>query len=269
MPQNSGIGGANGGASRSGHENRPGKPHTAEVFAPDRVGEVVHRLFIARDGTTLRREDVQKTHELAALLAELSRIRRGATLVDAAAGKASVGLVAAELLPIGALTVIERDPKRVAACRDATTRLSRALAVDVREADVGEASAWPREPDAVVALHACGPASDVVLDRAVAAEARFLFLVPCCYGKNVPFIERALAMADAMGAANHQNVRRRIAMSIVDLERTLRLEAAGYETEVHEFIGATITPHNLLFRARRTRSPKRMADAERRLLALR
>jgi hypothetical protein len=238
------------------------------VFEPDRVGEVVHRLFIGRDGTTLRREDVQKTHELSALLGELSRVRRGATLVDVVAGKASVGFVAAELLPIGALTVIERDPKRVAACRDAITRLTRECPVDVREADVGEASAWPHAPDAVVALHACGPASDVVLDRAVAAETRFLFLVPCCYGKNVPFLERALGMADAMGAEGHQNVRRRIAMSIVDLERTLRLEAAGYETEVHEFVGATITPHNLLFRARRTRSEKRMAHAKAQLLRI-
>ena len=32
----------------------------------------------------------------------------------------------------------------------------------------------------------------------------------------------------------------------VDLERTLRLEAAGYEVEAYDFVGATITPHNLL-----------------------
>jgi len=239
------------------------------VFSPEQVGAVLHRLFIARDGTRLRKEDVQKTRELSALLAELSRLRRHASLIDAAAGKASVGLIAAELLPIGALTVIERDPKRVAACRDAVTRLSRELTVDVRENDVADVAAWPHEQDAVVALHACGGASDVVIDRAIAARARFLFLVPCCYGSGVPFIERALAIADAMGGASHQNVRRRIAMSIVDLERTLRLEAAGYETEVHEFVGATVTPHNLLFRGRKTSSAKRAADAAARLAELR
>jgi hypothetical protein len=254
-----------GSASGVLREKRPETAILPPVFHSDEVGAVVHRLFIAREGTSLRREDIQKTHELAAMLGELVRIRRGATLVDAAAGKASVGLVAAELLPIGSVTVIERDPKRVAACRDATTRLSRAIPVDVREADVGDERAWPHAPDAVVALHACGPASDIVLERAVAAEARFLFLVPCCYGKDVPFIDRALAIADTLGAAQHQNVRRRIATSIVDLERTLRLEAAGYETEAHEFVGATVTPHNLLLRARRTRSPKRMADAAQRL----
>ncbi len=200
------------------------------------------------------------------MLRELSRIRRGAHLIDAAAGKASVGLVAAELLPIGALTVIERDPKRVAACRAAIGRMSRSVPVDLRESDVsGE---WPTGADAVVALHACGRASDTVIDRAIESDARFLFLVPCCYGADVPFLARGLALADELGAAAHQNVRRRVATSLVDLERTLRLEAAGYEVEAHDFVGATITPHNLLLRARRTRAAKRMASAAARLAEL-
>lgn len=236
------------------------------MHSSDEVGAVLHRLFIARAGTTLRREDLQKAHELAAMLRELSRIRRGAHLIDAAAGKASVGLVAAELLPIGALTVIERDPKRIAACRDAIGRMSRALPVDLRESDVS--GAWPREADAVVALHACGRASDTVIDRAIESDARFLFLVPCCYGADVPFLARALAIADGLGAGDHQNVRRRVATSLVDLERTLRLEAAGYEVEAYDFVGATITPHNLLLRARRTRAEKRMVSAMERLAEL-
>lgn len=241
---------------------------TDAVHSADQVGAVVHRLFIARAGTSLRREDVQKAHELAAMIRELSRVRRGAHLVDAAAGKASAGLVASELLPIGSLTVIERDPRRVAACRDAVTRMTRALPIEVREADVSDEAAWPRGADAVVALHACGRASDTVIDRAIGSEARFLFAVPCCYGADVPFLARALAMADRLGGANHQNVRRRIATSIVDLERTLRLEAAGYEVEAHEFVGATVTPHNLLLRARRTRASVRMASAAARHAAL-
>ncbi len=236
--------------------------------ALDEVSAVLHRLFIGREGTALRKEDVQKAHELTAMLRELGRLRRGAALVDAAAGKSSVGLIAAELLPIGSLVVLERDPRRVEACRAAIGRLSRALAVEVRESDVDDDSAWPDAPDAVVALHACGRASDRVLDQSIRVAARFLFLVPCCYGKDVPFIAHALAMADRMGVAKHPAVRRRIANGIVDAERTLRLEAAGYETETFDFVGATITPHNLLLRARRTRSIPRMQAAAERLAAL-
>jgi hypothetical protein len=49
---------------------------------------------------------------------------------------------------------------------------------------------------------------------------------------------------------------------MVDAERTWRLEAAGYETEVVEFVAPTITPHNLLWRARLVREPRRMAAAK-------
>lgn len=237
------------------------------AFTAEEVGPILHRLFIANDGAGLRREDVQKTHEIAALLGELSRLRRGAHLVDAAAGKSSVGLIAAEVLPIDRLTVIERDPRRVRACNDAATRLSRAIPVDVREADVSDASAWPRGADAVVALHACGKASDLVIDRAIESDAKFVFVVPCCYGADVPFLARALELAEPLAA--QRTVRRRIAASIVDSERVLRLEAAGYETDAFEVVGATVTPHNLLLRGRRTRAAKRMAEAAQRLGALR
>lgn len=232
------------------------------------IAELLHRLFIAREGTKLRKEDLQKVHELEAMIKVLSKLRRGAHLVDAAAGKSSVGLIAAELLPIDSLTVIERDPARVAACRDAATRLSRPIRVEVREADVSDASAWPAAPDAVVALHACGGASDLVIDRAIGADARFLFLVPCCYGASIPFMADALAMADRAGIDDKPILRRRFASSIVDTERVLRLEAAGYETEAMELVGATVTPHNLLLRARRTRAKSRMDRARERLEAL-
>ncbi len=239
------------------------------VTTPAEVGAILHRLFIARDGTRLRKEDLQKTHEVAALIRELSRVRKGASIVDAAAGKSSVGLVAAEVLPLARLTVIERAPDRVAACLGAAARLSRAVPVDVREADVRDDAAWPEAPDAVVALHACGGASDRVIDQAVRVRTRWLFLVPCCYGASISFLEQALTAADRLGAPDVATLRRRVAASLVDVERALRLEAAGYETEVHELVGATITPHNLLFRARRTLVDRRMQDAARRLDALR
>lgn len=227
----------------------------------DEVRAVLHRLFIARAGTGLRKEDEQKCRELAPLLVRLSRIRKGAHLVDAAAGKASVGLVAGELLPLGSLTVLERDPKRVEASRDAVTRLSRPLRVDVRQADVNDASAWPEQPDAVVALHACGAASDAVIEGAIRCRTRFLFLAPCCYGASIPFLEKAVAKVQTLDVVTGDFLRRRMAMQLVDAERKLRLEAAGYETELDEFAGATVTPHNVLFTARFTRNEKRMTTA--------
>jgi hypothetical protein len=52
---------------------------------------------------------------------------------------------------------------------------------------------------------------------------------------------------------------------MVDAERTWRLEAAGYETEVVEFVGPSVTPYNLLWRSRLVREPRRMEAAQRTL----
>jgi hypothetical protein len=104
------------------------------TFARAQVDELLHRLFIDAPATSLRDEDRRKSDEMAGLLAEVEAAvaRRGAkgefVLVDAAAGKAYVGLLAAELILAprdrpARVRVIEREPARVAACRDAIARL--------------------------------------------------------------------------------------------------------------------------------------------------
>ncbi len=71
----------------------------------------------------------------------------------------------------------------------------------------------------------------------------------------------ALRAAERIGVPAHAEVRRRFLQALVDSERTLRLEAAGYETNVVSFTAPTTTPHNLLWRARRVNEPVRMREA--------
>jgi len=235
------------------------------------------RLYVAAAGATLRAEERKKARELTGLLDEVARAVRGCgrrdaelTLVDAAAGKAYVGLLAAPLVlaPLGRrarVLLIERDAARVAAARQAAASLGAAAGAGVRfEAvlgDVADASLWPAAPDVVVALHACGEASDHVIERATAARARHVLLAPCCIADAIPAARRALERADAMGLPRHAAVRRRFVQAMVDAERTLRLEAAGYETVVTPFAPPTVTPHGLLWRARRVGEPVRMRAA--------
>jgi hypothetical protein len=250
-------------------------------LARAQVDELLHRLFIDAPGTSLRDEDRRKSDEMAALLVEVAAVvgRRAArgefVLVDAAAGKAYVGLLAAELIlaPRGRparVRLIEREPTRVAACRDATARLRAPdIAIDVVEAEVADSAVWPSEPDLVVALHACGQASDVIIDQSLAVRARTLLLVPCCTSKDVSAAALAQRRADQLGMPRHAEVRRRFIQSVVDAERTLRLEAAGWQTTVVSFVAPTVTPHNLLWRAERVGEPGRMAEAADQLSRLR
>ena len=234
----------------------------------DEIRDALHRLFIGAEDCGLRNEDEKKCVEVRALLAELGRVRKGGLLVDAAAGKAPVGLIAVALLGFERLVVIEHDEGRVEACRAAAERLGRRAEVRIREGDVGDPALWPSLPDAAVALHACGPAADRIIDAAVRARARFLLLVPCCYGAEIPF---AQAAADAVARADlcrHAEIRRRMETALVDAERTLRLEAGGYRVEVVQFVPPTVTPHNLLWRARWAGEPVAMARAAKQLRGL-
>ncbi len=219
----------------------------------------------------LRLEDRKKAREVAALLDELRGLRRG-LVVDAAAGHGYVGLLAARLLGLERLVMIERDPGRAERCRQAAALLGREgleASLEVHAVDVGDEGVWPRSPDIAVALHACGAAADAVLDAATAAGARHLLLVPCCYGDALPFAERAAARAEALGIPRQAEVRRRFLRALVDAERTLRLEAAGYEVKLVSFVPESVTPHNLLFRARRVGEPRRAAEAAAQLARLR
>ncbi len=229
-------------------------------------------LYVAAQGTSLRIEDRKKAVEVTALLAEVARVvakgpkTKPLTLVDAAAGKAYVGLLAAKLVMepagrSGKVIALEYEPNRVAAARTAIGRLGSTIAIHCEQEDVKNPSAWPHAPDVVVALHACGPASDAVIDRAVTAEARHILLVPCCTSQSVAAAGLADAAIIACSIPRQAPVRRRFIQAMVDAERTWRLEAAGYQTEVVEFVAPTVTPHNLLWRARRVGEPGRMAAA--------
>jgi hypothetical protein len=241
------------------------------------VEEALHRLYIGATGTVLRKEDRKKAIEVVGILSELERLVPKAKhkspihVIDAAAGKAYVGLMAAEFVlspkaRVGQITLIEREVDRAKACCQAVSRVqSKDVTFTVLHADVADSRVWPVEPDIVVALHACGPAWDTIAERAMACRARHLLLVPCCTSEGVAAAVLAGKQAEALGLPRHAEVRRRFIQALVDAQRTLRLEAAGYATDVVAFVPPTITPHNLLWRARRTGEAVRMAEAAEKL----
>jgi hypothetical protein len=229
------------------------------------VSQVEHwldRLYVAAEGAGLRTEERRKALELAPMLQEIDRMlrrfssRSSIVLVDAAAGKSYLGLLAARLIlePMArpaAVITIEQNPDRVERSRNAAASLDTVIAIDCRCSDLANPDAWPPQPTLVAALHACGPAADAIIERSINAEAKGLLLVPCCTSNTVASAAGAFERADRLGISHHAPVRRRFIQAIVDSERTRRLESAGYETEVVEFVGARVTPHNLLWRARR------------------
>lgn len=249
----------------------PLNPESAGEFQA-RVESVLHSVYVACEDAALRREDRKKAVEVASMLREIARVtarlsnRTVLDLVDAASGNGYVGLLAASLVlsPAGRafrLTLIERDPQRVERSRAAAHLLGFGSLVDLRCGEVRDPALWPESPSVVTALHACGSAADAVLEGAALCRARHLLLVPCCTSSDLAAVGRAQNRAEDLGIPRQAPVRRRFVQACVDSERTWRMEALGYETEVVEFVGATVTPHNLLWRGRRTLDAVRMARA--------
>ena len=248
-------------------------------FSAAEVGRWLDRLYIGTVGATLRDEDRRKAAELAALLEEIARAvgRTGKahdlTVVDAASGKSYVGLLTAKLVLEASgrpakVVCIERDPALVALTERAVVELTSAVPITCHCADVSDFAAWPRMPALVVALHACGPASDHIIEQSIATAARTLLLAPCCVGAGVMRVSDAEQLAQDMGLPRAAPIRRRVVHTLIEADRLLTLEAAGYQTDVVEFVAPTITPYNTLFRAHRVREPIRMARARADLVRL-
>jgi hypothetical protein len=219
------------------------------------VEALLQRLYLG--GGSPRNEERKKAREVADLLAMLARAipqpaprGKARVLVDAAAGHGYVGLCAAALLGWRRVVAIERDPDRVARVRAAAAGLD--VELETRVGTLGEGGELvPARADVVLALHACGPATDGVVAGALAAEARWLLCVPCCYGAAVEGWADAEKRADALGLAADAEVRARHAAALIDSARLRRLRDAGYDAKLVAFTAPTVTPHNLVFRARR------------------
>lgn len=234
------------------------------------IEKFLHATAIGTSDAALRDEDKKKARELAGLLPEIARAlgrKRSPVLVDAACGSGWVGLAALALIEHGGLEVIgiERDVRKA-------TR-ARALAKEERfrvvAGDVDDPNVWPDRPDLVVALHACGAASDQVITRAADAGAETLLVVPCCVASTLPLSKLAAKKADALGLPRPGPIRRRFVESFVLGARFYEMERRGYLTEVVAFVGETVTPYNVALRGtRRGLDRTRIEAAERKLSIL-
>jgi hypothetical protein len=183
----------------------------------------------ACDAGCLPRKELYESWEVAR---RIRRRVRGRRVVELAAGHALVAQLLL-LLDASSQNAVAIDAKPVASAEP----LARALVsrwprlagrVERRVGDL--ATATIAAEDLVVSVHACGTLSDIVLARAIDAQAH-VALLPCCHdavrcdtGGLLGFLPLALA---------------------VDATRVARLRAAGYDV-LTQTIPATITPHNRL-----------------------
>lgn len=105
--------------------------------------------------------------------------------------------------------------------------------------------------DMVVTLHACDTATDFALAKAIGWNASVILSVPCCQHElNKQLNNDVLAPLLKYGL-----IKERTSALFTDAIRGNLLEAAGYQTQLLEFIDMEHTPKNILLRAVRKQTP--------------
>jgi hypothetical protein len=101
-------------------------------------------------------------------------------------------------------------------------------------------------------LHACDTATDDALALAVAHQATFVAVAPCCQAELADAWDRQSKTCPNNPMAplwQNGHLRRTAAATLTDTFRLLLLQACGYDAVATEFVEAMHTPKNTLIRA--------------------
>ncbi|XP_077461123.1 glutathione S-transferase C-terminal domain-containing protein isoform X2 [Stigmatopora argus] len=216
---------------------------------------------------------VRKRQQLNNLVAMVTQLAKpGYVVVDFCSGTGHVGIVLAHALPQCQVLLIENKEESL-------------IRAHLRSAELGLQNIgfiqanldYFTGPFQVgVALHACGVATDMVMDHCIQAKAAFV-ISPCCYG----FIQNAIkftfprskkfqdtliykehmilcrfADQTALQLPPERRLTGKQCMGLVDLDRSWAAESHGYRVQVMTMEPETCSPKNNMLVGRSYLNPK-------------
>ncbi|XP_051754883.1 glutathione S-transferase C-terminal domain-containing protein [Ctenopharyngodon idella] len=208
------------------------------------------------DARAVRKQ--QQLNNLVAMVTELAH--PGHTVVDFCSGGGHVGIVLAYTLPKCQVILIENKEESLVRARHRSAQLELTNIGFIQT----NLDYFTGNFNIGVALHACGVATDMVLDRCLQARAGFV-ISPCCYGfiqntlkfnfpkstrfaETLSYKEHMILCRFADQTAVSLPLERRLigkrCMGLVDLDRSWAAETHGYSVRVMTMVPEGCSPKN-------------------------
>ena len=251
-------------------------PNIIDELRPGQSIELLKELHIlTREGklNQASRRNLKQVyhlyHFIEPLLDELIGDSADLTLVDHGAGKSYLGFILYDLFfksrETGRIVGIETRPELVDKSRALAQRLGFAR-MDFHNLSVEASILAPQLPervDIVTALHACDTATDDAIRFALAKQAKFMVLVPCCQAEVASVLRQhknaSFGLTPLSALWRHQIHTREFGSQVTNALRCLQLEANGYQVTVTELVGWEHSMKNELIVARHTGQARRNA----------
>lgn len=210
-------------------------------------------------------------HFIEPLLAELQAENAALTLADHGAGKSYLGFILYDLFfktgTDGHIFGIETRPELVDKSRELAQRLQfeRMHFLNLSVEDSITSPDLPARIDIVTALHACDTATDDAIRFALAKQAQFVVLVPCCQAEVAAVLRKnksaSLSRTPLAEIWRHPIHTREFGSQITNALRCLSLEAHGYQVTVTELVGWEHSMKNELIIGRHTGQTRKNAES--------
>ena len=151
------------------------------------------------------------------------------------------------------VTGVELRQELVDLCNGAIERLG----LEGLTFDAGDVRSYAPQPlDVMIALHACDIATDYAIHMGIRAGASVIMCSPCCHKEVRPQLLSPHPLRPILQHGVHLGQE---AEMLTDGIRALLLDAAGYDTQVFEFISLEHTNKNKMILAVKRAMPKAAA----------
>jgi hypothetical protein len=148
------------------------------------------------------------------------------------------------------VTGVELRQELVALCQNAIAQLG----LQGMHYEQGDVRAYhPARLDVMIALHACDVATDYAIHLGIRAGAEIILCSPCCHKEIRPQLLSPHPLRPLLKHGIHQAQE---AEMLTDGLRALLLDAAGYDTQVFEFISLEHTNKNKMILAVKRAQPR-------------